>query len=102
MIRNERDIKKAIELYLKSRGHLVIPQRTTGIYVGKKGWIPARRKGISDLIVCTKEGRFVALEIKIPGGKRSIEQEQFIDDVNLHNGLAFFAECIDDVMKVGL
>jgi len=100
MERNERDIKKAIELYLKSRGHLVIPQRTTGIYVGKKGWIPARRKGISDLIVCTKEGRFVALEI--PGGKRSIEQEQFIDDVNLHNGLAFFAECIDDVMKVGL
>jgi len=41
---------------------------------------PMSRKGISDVLVCL-DGRFVAVEVKRPGGKASPEQQRFIRDV---------------------
>jgi len=102
MERKESDIKRAIEQYLRARGCLVIPYRTTGIRTANKGWIPARRKGISDLLGLTKEGKFFAIECKIPGGKVTPEQEQFLESVRSFGCKAFVATEIDDVKKEGL
>lgn len=102
MKRTESDIKRAIELYLKSRRCLVIPYRTAGIRTKDRGWIPARRKGIADLLGLTKEGKFFAIECKVPGGRTTLEQEQFLESVRSFGCKAFVATSIQDVMKEGL
>ena len=98
----ESDIKRAIEYYLKVRGCLVIPYRTTGIRTANKGWIPARRTGISDLLGLTREGRFFAIEVKVPGGRLSPEQDQFLKSVLSFGCIAMVAMSVDDVIKGGL
>ena len=100
--RTEADIKRAIELYLKSQGCLVIPFRNTGIYTKNKGWIPVRRKGVSDLLGITRGGKFFAIEVKKPGGRATPEQEQFLEDVRLYGCKAFVATDISDVQREGL
>lgn len=100
--RKESDIKRAIELYLKARGHLVIPYRTTGIKTATKGWIPARRRGIADLLGLTREGKFFVCEVKRPGGRTTPEQEQFLESVRSCGCKAFVATSIQDCMNQGL
>lgn len=102
MERREADIKRAIEYYLKARGCLVIPFRTTGIRTVTKGWIPARSKGIADLLGLTREGKFFAIECKRPGNKPTQEQERFLESVRSCGCKAFVATSIDDVMAQGL
>jgi hypothetical protein len=44
-----------------------------------------------------KTGRFLAIEVKRPGGKATQEQQQFIDTINAAGGLAFVAHSIEEV-----
>lgn len=99
MKHKEADIKRAIESYLKAKGCLVIPYRTTGIRTENKGWIPARRKGIADLLGLSREGKFWAIEVKAPGGRATPEQEQFLESVRSFGCKAFIAMSVDDVIK---
>jgi hypothetical protein len=46
-----------------------------------------------------KTGRFLAIEVKRPGGKPTPEQLQFIDTINQAGGLAFVAHSIEEVEK---
>lgn len=59
---------------------------------------PYQRPGISDLLVCG-EGKFIAIEVKRPGGRLSPLQEQFLHDIRAAGGLAFVAYSIDDVVR---
>jgi hypothetical protein len=53
---------------------------------------------VSDIIGCRlKTGRFLAIEVKRPGGKPTPEQQQFIDTINHAGGLAFVARSIEEV-----
>jgi len=102
IIRYERDIKRTIEFYLKAKGCLVIPYRTTGIKTANRGWIPARRKGIADLLGLDKLGRFFAIECKRPGERATPEQAQFLESVRSFGCKAFVATSVDDVTREGL
>lgn len=59
---------------------------------------PYQKPGISDLLICY-EGKFVAVEVKKPGGKLSPLQEQFLHDVRTAGGIAFVAYSVDDVVR---
>ncbi len=59
---------------------------------------PYQKPGISDLLVCG-EGKFIAIEVKKPGGRISPLQEQFLNDVRAAGGIAFVAYSIDDVVR---
>ena len=103
--RTEADVKRAIEMYLKARGHLVIPYRNAGVMTsGPHGqrWITARRKGIADLLGIEKGGRFFAIEVKRPGGQTTLEQDQFLESVRTFGCKAFVATSIQDVMDKGM
>lgn len=57
-------------------------------------------KGSSDLIGWTANGRFLAVEVKRPGGIISPEQQRFIEAVNDKGGLGmvvFSAQDFEDV-----
>lgn len=82
-------------------------------WVNKNGgtWDPARKafragqtiKGISDILGILPDGRFLAIEVKIPnkGGqpksKPTDHQLWFLNEVNRNGGLGFVACSFDDI-----
>ena len=102
MKHSEADIKRAIEQYLAARGCLVVPYRTTGIRKADGSWIPARRRGIADLLGLTREGKFFAIECKSSNGHITPEQYQFLNSVRSFGCKAFVATSVDDVIREGL
>jgi VRR-NUC domain-containing protein len=62
--------------------------------------LPFGEKGIADIIACSPEGRFWAIEVKKPGGgKPSSDQISFLNRVRAKNGIVIVAHSIDDVME---
>ena len=62
-------------------------------------------KGVSDIIgilprgiAASTGGRFLAIEVKRPGGRVSPHQQQFIDRVNRMGDLGFVAYSVEDVI----
>ena len=58
---------------------------------------PFRIKGVSDLIGILPDGKFLAIEVKTPTGRVSVEQTAFIQKINSSGGLAFIARSLEDV-----
>lgn len=56
------------------------------------------RPGVSDLTLCY-EGRFVAVEVKKPGGRTTQAQEDYLESVRRSGGLAFVAYDVEDVVR---
>jgi hypothetical protein len=54
-------------------------------------------RGISDILGIWK-GRFLAIEIKRPGGQLTVEQQRFLDRVKIEGGVSFVARSVDDVI----
>lgn len=56
-------------------------------------------RGCSDIMGQMKDGRFLAVECKRPGGKLTEYQLGFLVRVQNNGGVAFVARSVDDVMK---
>ena len=84
----EKEITKSIRQLLKN----------LSVFHWKQLGTLGMPKGIADIIGIW-EGRFLAIEVKRPGGKLSIEQELFLRRVNEKGGIGFVAYGIDDVIK---
>lgn len=87
--------------YLKVKKILCFKHRNVGIYKQTtKSYIPLAHgeKGISDIIGCLADGRFLAIEVKRKGNKPSQEQSDFIDKVNKYGGIGLIAYSLDDVI----
>ena len=93
----ENEIQKAVFQHLRERA-----------FNGAVYWHPpndkaSRRKagfraGVSDVNVL-HEGKFYAIELKKPGGNATIDQMQFVSDVNSAGGYAFIAHGLDQALK---
>jgi hypothetical protein len=89
MKQTEAELTSAIRLLLK----------TVGIFSWKQWQGPmSQPRGVSDIIGCWN-GRFLAIEVKTPGGRVSPDQEKFLEAVRRHGGIAFVARSIDDVIE---
>src|SRR3990167_7357363 len=99
---SEQEIQKSILEYLRIKKIVCFKHHSTGSTIrdGKAVFFAHSEKGISDIIGCTKEGRFIAIEVKKPGGRPSPEQLEFIEMVNKQGGIAFIAYSIQDVLDV--
>ena len=88
MRQKESELTSAIRSLLK----------TAGVFAWKNWSGPmSSPKGIADILGCW-QGRFVAIEVKRPGGRTTPEQERFLEAVRRHGGIAFVARSIDDVI----
>lgn len=96
----EGKILREIRLALTKEGARVF-RNNTGLFKTKDG--RTIRTGLcvgsSDLIGWTKDGRFLAVEVKRPGGRKRIEQIFFIDKVVQSGGVAFFSTSPEDTVK---
>lgn len=97
----EQNIQKAIIDYLRIKRYVVFKHHSTGFTVrdGKVAAFRYSEKGISDIIACSPQGTFVAIEVKRPGGKPTDEQIQFIKQIILNGGIAFVAHSIDETIQ---
>lgn len=99
----EQGIQKIIIDYLKLKKFIVFKHRNVGIYKQKtKKYIPLSfgEKGISDIIACSTQGLFVAIEVKKKGGKPSENQLEFLERVRRNGGIGILAYSLDDVTEI--
>jgi hypothetical protein len=92
----EQSIQSAILALLRAKNIFCYKHQNAGIYRDGR-YIPSHTRGVSDIIGVLPGGRFLAIEVKRPGGKPTPEQLDFIDRVNEAGGLAFVAHSIDEV-----
>ena len=69
------------------------------------GWyvvrvIAASKAGVSDLVCCSPEGRFITIEIKFGGNKLTKLQEYNMDEVIKRNGMAYIVRNIEVVLAI--
>src|SRR5258708_20901710 len=98
----ESEIQKQIIDLLKLKRYVVFKHRNVGIMKPNGSYIPVAfgEKGISDIIACSPQGIFTAIEVKKPGGKVSLEQKEFIESIKRSKGVAFVAYSLDDVLSM--
>ena len=101
----EADIEHLILNYLNSLKDCVAWKNpTTGYFDVKRGIFRKQQSkfainGVSD-ILGIYQGRMLAIEVKRPQNKERPEHQQhFVNMINRHGGVAFFATSIDDVVK---
>lgn len=102
---SEKYVLKACVQYLSLKGYQVIRNNSGAIQVegttGKR-FIRFGARGSSDIIACSPEGRFVAVECKSSVGKLSTLQKDFLQNVKKMGGVAIVARSIDDLISAGL
>lgn len=121
--RPERELRNAILHLLRAHGIAAWP---TGVgafpasYNGRRRFVRVGTVGMSDIIgivptlyqqsgtpphiyLTRNTGRFLAIEVKNPGGKVSPQQTAFLQTVIRAGGIGFVAHSVDEVTeKLGL
>ena len=105
----EADIQKTILEYLQWQVPGYFFRQNTGAsvseYKGKKRFIRYRVAGMSDILGIWHDkpqgiGIFIAIEVKKPGKKATVLQQEFIDKINNFGGRAIVADCLEDVIEM--
>lgn len=60
---------------------------------------PFQEAGVSDILGCWR-GRFVAIELKIPGEKPTKLQETYLDDIHYSGGIAGVATTVQEAIDI--
>jgi hypothetical protein len=94
----EQDIVNAIVEYLNYAGHFCW-RNNTGAFKTQKGMYWFGRKGSSDILGVHKNGRFIAIEVKIGSNKPTIAQDSFLKEVSNRGGYSLVAYGLNDVVK---
>ena len=97
----EADLSRAIQVALSARGHRVF-RNNVGLLFDARG--QAVRYGLgtgsSDLIGLAKGGRFVSLEVKLPGKKPTKQQQLWLQMVLDMGGIAGVARSVEDAVAL--
>jgi hypothetical protein len=91
----EFQIQKQIAEYLRKKN---IPFFRTNVSYRKGQPIAKESVGVPDIVGVLPDGRFLGIEVKLPGKKPTLLQEAWIEAVNRHKGIAFIAYSVDDVI----
>lgn len=94
----EKVIQKQILDYLKLKRIFCWKNSTVGIKKANGSFIPSGMTGISDILGLTKEGRFIAIEVKRTGNKTTPSQDIFMENIRKNGGIAVLAYSLDDVI----
>jgi hypothetical protein len=70
-----------------------------GVLAEQDGYALSHIEPSGDLIVHLAIGRFLAIEVKRPGGKLTLDQTAFLEAVRQNGGIAIVATSVDDVME---
>jgi hypothetical protein len=97
----EINIMRGIQMAMTNLGHRVF-RNNVGMLPDKNGQMVKFglcNPGGSDLIGISKDGRFLAIEVKIQGKSPTKEQSNFIIMVQKLGGIAFVAHSVEEAVK---
>jgi hypothetical protein len=94
----ETDLVKQIQLAFAPLGVKLFRNNVGRFKIGSRYIQYGLCVGSSDLIGFTAAGDFVAIECKTSKGKKSIDQQNFIEAVNSAGGIAFFAYSVQEAI----
>jgi hypothetical protein len=100
----EGRIKAACLRYLEKRRILAWNNPSGAACVAPDRWVRFGKKGSADLLGCLPGGRFLAVEVKGPGGRLSPEQKRFLEEIRGLGGLALTVKSwkeIDSALREG-
>jgi len=96
----ESDVLAAVLKYLKHHskvGH--VWRQNTGAHEVEGRYIQYGTRGCPDILGWLKDGRFLCVEVKRPGGMPSPDQIAFMTNATKDNCIAFVARGIEDVQR---
>ena len=109
MNRPEQDLQKMVMQHLRQRGArgLVFWHTPNGVRGNRRkdhvqGAIAkgmGARAGVSDLVLL-HQGRFFALELKVPGRTPTEEQLKFLEEVNAAGGFGAWCQGLDRALGI--
>lgn len=91
-----------VEVLKTLRGHPLVAwveRQNSGAFRDGKRFVRFGWTGCSDVLGQLRDGRFLAVEVKVPGGKASDAQRLFLDRVRAAGGAAFIATSAADVFR---
>lgn len=97
----EADLSRLIQIALSECGARVF-RNNSGAFQDKRGqWVRfgVANPGGADLIGFTRNGIFLAVEIKTAKGRATDEQINFINIVNKFGGIGFIARSAEEAVK---
>jgi len=96
----ESDISRSIQIALTREGARVF-RNNVGLFETRDG--RAIQTGLcvgsSDLIGWTKSGRFLAVEVKIKKGRATLNQQNFLQQVNNCGGVGIIVRSVEDAVQ---
>jgi hypothetical protein len=97
---NRPEAAALLEVMKALRGHPMVAwveRQNNGAFKDGDRFVRFGWPGCSDLIGQLKDGRFLAVEVKAPGGRLSDAQTIFLNRVTTAGGVAFMARNAADV-----
>ena len=96
----ETALMRKIMVALSDKGCFVL-RSNAGVYFDSQGnRVTIGFPGLSDLIGCTSEGRFFAIEVKMPGEKPRQIQLDFIEAMKKSGALAGWCTSVEGALKI--
>lgn len=97
---SESDFQKEALKYLQAHAKILLVWATDGLRGIPKARNVRSRVGVSDLCALTRDGRFVAVELKVPDGTKRPKQIEFISKAKSAGAIAGFCESILDIERL--
>lgn len=97
----ETNISQLCRIEASKLGATIFRNNVGGLYDKTGRWVNfGLCKGSSDLIGWTKDGKFLAIEVKKPGKKPTKSQINFLDKVIQDGGVGGTATCVEDIAEI--
>ena len=96
----ETVLMRKVMCALSEKGHFVLRTNAGTFYDSRGNRVTIGFKGLSDLVGCTKNGRFFAIEIKLPGEKPRDDQQKFLDAMKRAGAITGCAHSIEEALDI--
>ena len=99
LVATEKETQGAILEYLNLRGHFCWRNSTGAFSNPNNHFYRFGKKGSSDIIGVSKDGKGIAIEIKTKGKKPRPDQIAFLNEFVSRQGIGIVAYSVEDVQK---
>ena len=103
IMRSESEIQRQILDWLKIKDIYAWRNNTgamSGSHKGKRWFVRFGCAGMSDILGLLNTGKFLAIEVKRPGGKLTPAQEGYLAAIRARQGVAIVARSLEDVTAI--
>lgn len=97
---SETIVMRKIMVALSEAGHFVM-RTNAGVFYNANGErVKIGFPGLSDLVGCTSEGRFFAIEVKLPGEHPRPDQKKFLEAMRNSGAISGCAHSVEEALDI--